>query len=82
MRLSDFIMVDEEEKKTSVLQAGVLIAKRNEIDCMVFLFHLGSYYVEAYCNPENMAIEEYVAFDNTKWLMPYLESIHIDSLLD
>ena len=82
MKLSDFIMLDAAEKKSTVLHAGVLIAKRSEIDSMVFLFHLGSYYVETYCNPENKAIEEYVAFNDTKWLTPYLESIHIDSLLE
>jgi hypothetical protein len=80
MKLSDFIMLDETEKKSTVLQAGALIAKRDEADCMVFLFQLGSYYLEAYCNPENMAIEEYVVFDDTKWLTPYLESIHINIL--
>jgi hypothetical protein len=78
MKLSDFIMLDETEKKSTVLQAGVLIAKRDESDCMVFLFHLGSYYVEAFCNPENMVIEKYVVFDDTKWLTPYLESMHLD----
>ena len=82
MQLSDFIILGEAEKKSSLLEEGVLIARRNEIGCMVFLFHLGSYYVEAYCNPENKAIEKYMVFDNTKWLTPYLESIHIDSLLE
>ncbi len=76
------VYLREAEKKSTVLHAGVLIAKRNKIDYMVFLFHLGSYYVEAYCNPEDKAIEEYVAFESTKWLTPYLESIPIDSLLE
>jgi hypothetical protein len=82
MRLSDFILMNKEEKKMAVLHRGVLIAKRNNFDCMVFLFHLGSYYVEAYCNPQNKEIEEYRAFDSTKWLTPYLETIPIDDLLN
>jgi hypothetical protein len=82
MRLSDFIMLDEAEKKSTVIQAGVLIAKRFEVDYTIFLFQLGSYYVEAYCNPENRAIEKYLVFDSTKWLTPYLKTIHIDSLLE
>ncbi len=82
MKLSDFIMLGEAEKKFTVLQEGVAIARRNEIDRLVFLFHLGNYYVEAYCNPENKAIEEYVVFDDTKWLTPYLEAIHIENLLE
>jgi hypothetical protein len=82
MQLTDFVMLDAAEKKLIILHAGVLIAKRKEIDCIVFLFQLGSYYVETYCNPENRAIKEYLVFENTKWLTPYLESIHIDSLLE
>ena len=82
MRLSDFIMLDEADKKSIVLQAGVLIGKRKGTDYMVFLFQLGSYYVEAYCNQGNKAIEEYRVFDYTKWLKPYLDLIHIGSLLE
>jgi hypothetical protein len=60
----------------------VLLAKRSSFESMVFLFQLGSYYVEAYCNPANKAIEEYRMFENTDILTPYLEAIPIDSLLN
>ncbi len=82
MRLSEFILLNEEEKKLTVLHQGVLLAKRSSFDSMVFLFQLGSYYVEAYCNPENKAIEEYRMFDNINVLSPYLEAIRIDNLLN
>ena len=82
MRLSDFILLDEDEKKKTVLHKGVLIAKRDSFDSMVFLFQMGSYYVEAFCNPENKAIEEYRVFDNISLLNPYLETIPIDGLLN
>lgn len=82
MKLSDFILLNEEEKKMTVLHRGVLIAKRNNINGLVFLFHLGNYYVEAYCNPANKAIEEYIVFDNINLLNPYLETISIDELLN
>ena len=82
MNLSDFIMLNEDEKKLAVLHEGVLIAKRNYFDCVVFLFQLDSYYVETYCNIENKSIEEYRVFDNTKPLKPYLEAIPIDDLLN
>jgi hypothetical protein len=51
MRLSEFILLNEDEKKSTVLHQGVFLAKRSSFDSMVFLFQLGSYYVEAYCNP-------------------------------
>ena len=74
--------MNEQEKKSAVLHRGVLLAKRSSIDSMVFLFQLGRYYVEAYCNPANKAIEEYRMFDNTEVLIPYLDAIPLDKLLN
>jgi hypothetical protein len=82
MRLSEFILLNEEEKKSAVIHQGVLLAKRSKFDSMVFLFQLGSYYVEAYCNPVNKAVEEYIMFENIDVLSPYLEAIPIDNLLN
>jgi hypothetical protein len=82
MRLSEFILLNEQEKKSTVLHRGVLLAKRSSFDSMVFLFQLGSYYVEAYCNPANKAIEEYRMFENIEALQPYLEAIPLDELLN
>jgi hypothetical protein len=82
MRLSEFILLNEDEKKLTVLHQGVLLAKRSSFESMVFLFQLGSYYVEAYCNPVNKAIKEYRMFENTDVLTPYLEAIPIDNLLN
>jgi hypothetical protein len=82
MKLSDFILLNEDEKKLTVLHQGVLIGKRESFEYMVFLFHLGNYYVEAFCNAENKAIEEYRVFDNLRLLNPYLETIPIDNLLN
>ena len=81
MRLSEFILLNEDEKKSTVFHQGVALAKRSSFDSIVFLFQLGSYYVEAYCNPANKEIEEYRMFDNIDVLNPYLEAISIDSLL-
>ena len=82
MRLSEFILLNENEKKSTVLHQGVCLAKRTGIDSIVFLFQLGNYYVEAYCNPGDKAINEYRMFDNTDVLQPYLEGIPIDNLLN
>ena len=82
MKLSDFILMNEEEKKQAVLHEGILVAKRNNQDGMVFLFQLPTYYVEAFCNTESRKIEEYRVFDSMKALHPYLEAIHIDDLIN
>lgn len=82
MKLSEFIVLNEADKKWSVLHEGVLIAKRMHHSSMIFLFQLDNYYVETYCNVTNKAIEEYRVFDNTRALHPYLENIPIDELLN
>lgn len=82
MRLSDFILLKEEEKKLVVLHNGVLVGKRSNTDYMVFLFQLENYYVETFCNRRNKAIEEYRVFDGTGALSPYLDMIPLDGLLN
>lgn len=81
MRLSDFIVLGEQEKKFAVLHEGVLIGKRANTSSMVFLFQLEGYYVETYCNMSSKVIEEYRVFDNPEALSPYLDLISLDGLV-
>jgi len=82
MKLSEFILLDENDKKVVVLHDGVLVGKRMNRDCMVFLFQMGNYYVETFCNIEQKAVIEFRAFEHTAPLSPYLEKIPIDELLN
>ena len=82
MRLSDFILLGEEEKKLAVLHEGVLIGKRKNQEHLVFLFHFGHFYVETFCNTANKVVEEFRVFDDTNPLLPYLEQIRLDDLLN
>ena len=82
MKLSDFILLSEEEKKMAVLHAGVLIGKRKDIDTVAFLFHVGNYYVETFFNSGNKTIREFRVFNQTTLLQPYLDNIPIDNLLN
>jgi hypothetical protein len=82
MRLSEFMRLDAEQKKLTVLHQGVLIGKRDTAHCKVFLFQLGYYYVETHCNRSNKQVEEFRVFDDTDDLSPYLHSISIDDLLN
>ena len=82
MRLSDFILLSEEQKKWTVLHEGVLIAKRSNDTYKLFLFQLGNYYVETVCNQKSKAIAEYRVFDSTGPLLPYLQCIQLDDLLN
>lgn len=82
MKLFDFFVLNAEEKKLILLHEGVLIAKRNHLTYMVFLFQLDEYYVEMYCDKASKETEEYRLSVNMQTLTPYLETINIDGLLD
>lgn len=82
MKLSDFILLSEEEKKIAVLHAGVLIGKRKDVDTVAFLFQFQNYYVETFFNSGNKSIREFRAFNQIALLQPYLDTIRIDDLLN
>ena len=82
MKLSDFILLNVDEKKCILLHDGVLIGKRTMEDNIVFLFQLENYYVESYCSTESRSVEEYRAFTDVKPLHPYIEAISLDDLLN
>jgi hypothetical protein len=81
MKLSDFTLLSDHEKKGTLLHEGVLLAKREATGCKVFLFGMNDYYVEMFCNMQNKAVEEYRISSNTRFLSPYLQAISIDDLL-
>jgi hypothetical protein len=82
MKLSEFIALPEDHKRSIVMTEGVAIAKRQLDDQLVFLFQLQEYYVETFCCCRSKEILEYRVFQNTKQLAPYLEAIEIDHLLN
>lgn len=81
MKLSEFILLSEDEMKTIVLHYGVLVAKRNNSMSMIFLFQVDGFYVETFCDLKSKMVTEYRAFKNINTLAPYLEAIPIDGLL-
>jgi hypothetical protein len=81
MKLSEFILAEETEMKSAVLHQGILVAKRNIRDGLVFLFQMDDFYVETYCSLKTKSVLEYRAFKNINTLDPYLDAIPIDELL-
>jgi hypothetical protein len=82
MKLSDFIMLNEEGKKLAVLHQGILVAKRQNPSHFFFLFQMDHFYVETCCHIAEKSIEGYRMFHDLKLLEPYLETIAIDDLLN
>ena len=82
MKLSEFILLDEKEKRQTVLSEGLLVGKRKDNGKMIFLFQLETFYVETYFNMGNKGIETFLIFKTTTPLEPYLKEIRIDDLLN
>jgi hypothetical protein len=80
MKLSEFIILSKEEKRSNVLTVGIPLAKRRVFENMVFLFQLPEFYVETYCSIKTKEIEEFRVFQNPGFLEPYLKEINIDRL--
>lgn len=81
MKLSEFIVLNEAEKKHAVMNYAVPLASRTFPGFVIFLFQLDGYYVEAYCNDRNKAIEEYCVLPGVNAIGHYLQAITIDGLL-
>jgi len=81
MKLSEFMLLNEVDKKRAVYNA-VALAKRTYPDVIIFLFQLGDYYIETYCSVANKRIEEYRILPDTNAIRHYLEGIPIDDLLN
>lgn len=81
MKLSEFIRLNEQEKRSTVLEQGVPVARRQTDMQMIFLFQLCGYYVETYCSLETKEIQEYRAIYKTDHLSTYLDHISIEHLL-
>ncbi len=82
MKLSDFILLSEKEKRHAVLSQGVLLAKRQTASTVTFLFDVESFYVEACFNAKNKDIEEFRMFDSARLPQLYLDSIQLGDLLN
>lgn len=81
MKLSEFILLREDEKRFVVLHAGVLVGKRFCEGFCVFLFHIDNFYAEVYCRLSDKAVLEYRTYTEVGQLTPYLDSIALDGLL-
>jgi hypothetical protein len=82
MKLSEFILLSEGDKKSAVMNNAVALAQRVYPDFIIFLFQLDNYYIEAYCNKANKNIDEYRVLPDTNAIRHYLEAISIDDLIN
>ena len=82
MKLSEFILLNEVDKKCAVMKDAVALARRTYPNVIIFLFQLEDYYIETYCNVADKTIEEYRILPDTNAIGHYLQEIPIDDLLN
>lgn len=82
MKLSEFILLNDVDKKCAVMNNAVALAKGTSPGFIIFLFQLGDYYVETYCNIADKSIKEYRILPDTNAIKHYLEAIPIEDLLN
>jgi hypothetical protein len=82
MKLSEFIALTEDQKRSTVLSKGVVLAKRSFNEQVIFLFQLSEYYVEIFCCGTSKEVLEYRAFGDTPELALYLDEIPIHDLIN
>lgn len=82
MKLSEFILLNEGDKKYAVMNNAVALAQGTYPGLVIFLFQLEDFYVETYCNIADKTIQEYRVLPDTNAIKHYLEAIPIDDLLN
>ncbi len=70
MRLSEFIVLTQEEKRFTVVNEGVPLAKKELSEEMVFLFRLPGFFVETHFSKQTKEIREYLVFHHSPALTP------------
>jgi hypothetical protein len=76
MKLSDFTLLSDYEKKGTLLHRGVLLAKREAVGCKVFLFDMNDYYVEMFCNMRSKRWQNTVSPTTPSSWLPTCKPFH------
>lgn len=80
MNIHQFRRLNEMQQLSLTEQKGVALAERKTAYCSVYLFQIGSFYVELYQHSHFNVVTRINSFTNTTLLEPYFESISIDDL--
>lgn len=65
MRLSEFMVLPQEQKRSTVVKEGIPVAKKESPEEMHFLFQLPGFYVETRFSKHSKEIREYRMFHHS-----------------
>jgi hypothetical protein len=81
MTLHHFNALNQEKQRRWVLKKGVYLSARYSHDFTVLLFGVDGFYIEVYFYTATNTIFLVKSFDQTDGLLPYLQNINIQALL-
>lgn len=81
MTLSKFNKLSIEEQQKAVLINGVFLAERKDPPLRMMLYDMESFYVEVFFLSRYNKVAWFNAFQSTKKLEPYLQTIDVNSIL-
>lgn len=82
MTLDEFTLLDEAEQAGALIDHGIFIAERTYKNFDIFLYQVGSFYVEIYHNLNFNMMQGMRSFEDSEALEPYLEAIDISCLYE
>lgn len=82
MTLHHFNALDQEKQRRWVLENGVYLCSRSSQDFIVLLFGLDGFYIEVFFYTATNRVFLIKSFDQTEALLPYLDRIDIQPLLN
>ena len=81
MGLHYFKMLSQPRQLDSTMREGCYLLSYKRYNIVIRLFQLENFYVEVYSVEEDGKVIMINAFDDTKYLEPYLESVDLSALM-
>lgn len=82
MNLYKYLSLTDDDQVNELCSNGTFLLSRTEAICVVSLFALHDYYVEAYFNTQTDEIDRLRSFRSYSRLDPYLPLISIEKMLN
>jgi hypothetical protein len=79
--LHDFKLLSQPRQYDQILQKGVYLMSFKKYNVIIKLFQLENFYAEVYSFDEDNKIAMINAFEDTKYLEPYLENVDVSMLI-
>lgn len=81
MTLHQFNRLSEDKQRETLINDGILLAKRSYVQYNIALFQVEGFYIEVWYTKQGLDIGLVRGFSSTDELDPYLDEININELV-